>query len=125
MPPPADTFLDAQLALADLRLRVLNRETITPDEYRRVMQALRGDRDNAARASATHRRAASKIMGTGTGKPATLALDQLFPQARAERAAPLPGTPRDYNAQEEDDDPHPNLKDYNPYGSSTPTDEGE
>lgn len=70
--------IDAQLRLADFRLRVLNRQPISADEYHLLMQSLRGDRANVVRASAANKRAAKKIMGAterGTG----VALDTLFP----------------------------------------------
>ena len=43
--------LDAQASLADIRLRVLNRERVPPDEMRLLLANLTRSRDNAARAA--------------------------------------------------------------------------
>lgn len=76
--------LDAQLALSDLRLRVLNREPISADEFRQVMRALRADRDSAARASAAARKIAQKSIGSAKQRSSlNLNLDTLFPGMNA------------------------------------------
>ncbi len=59
---------------------LLNRQPFTIDEYHLLMDALRSDRENAARASAANKRAAKKIMGGGGDKPTQISLDQPFPQ---------------------------------------------
>lgn len=73
--------LDAQLALADLRLRVLERKSITRDEFRQVMRALREDRNSAARNAAASKRVAAKAIGST--KVPQLSLDTLFPSMSA------------------------------------------
>lgn len=73
---PSDTTLATQARLADIRLRVINRETVTRDEYRDLLLDLRRDRDNTARSgrAATVAKRKASIAVT----PATLDLNTLF-----------------------------------------------
>lgn len=73
----SDLSLDSQLLLTDVRLRVLNRQPVTPDEYRKLLSSLRGDRENAARASAAAKRTAKRVMGATA--PATISVTDFFP----------------------------------------------
>lgn len=76
---PSDTNLDTQARLADIRLRVINREPISTDEYRSLLLDLRRDRDNTARnarsATAAKRRENTR---SATVAPQTLDLNTLF-----------------------------------------------
>lgn len=57
---------DAQVHLADLRLRVLNGETLTPEEYRDLFLDLRRGRDMAAAATQAAAAKARKLSATPT-----------------------------------------------------------
>jgi hypothetical protein len=83
MPSDSDLSLDSQLLLNDVRLRVLNRQPVTPDEYRKLLSSLRGDRENAARASAAAKRTAKRVMGA-TATP-SISVTDLFPQMKTSR----------------------------------------
>jgi beta-phosphoglucomutase-like phosphatase (HAD superfamily) len=56
-----DSPLDTQVRLADLRLRVLNNQPVSPAEYRDLLMDLRRHRVGAAAASSKARRAAAKV----------------------------------------------------------------
>jgi hypothetical protein len=71
---PASDILTTQLALADLRTRVLAGETLAADEFHLVLNDLRRDRDSASRAGARARREAARA----APKPASPLLDNLF-----------------------------------------------
>jgi len=77
----SELSIDAQLKLQEVRLRVLNRETVTMDEYRQLMHSLRGDRENAARAQAAASRVKRKAE-KGAALP-SISLDTLFPGTKA------------------------------------------
>jgi hypothetical protein len=70
--------LDAQAELADIRLRVLNRERVPPEEFRKLLLNLTRARDGAARAakSAT----AAKSRENKKSAKVSLGLTDLFPQ---------------------------------------------
>lgn len=55
-----DDPLTTQVRLADLRLRVLNNQPVSPTEYRDILMDLRRHRVGAAAASSKARRAATK-----------------------------------------------------------------
>ena len=64
--------LDAQAELADIRLRVLNRERVPPEEFRKLLLNLTRARDGAARAAkARENKKSAKV---------SLGLTDLFPQ---------------------------------------------
>jgi len=69
-----DDILTTQARLADLRIRVLSNQPVSPTEYRDLLLDLRRHRQGAAAASAKARRTATKAMSTG---PA-LDLDAMF-----------------------------------------------
>jgi hypothetical protein len=73
-----DTTIDTQLRLSDLRLRVLNNERVSAEEFRVLLDDLRRDRESASRASAASRRAVKRASTTLAASP-TLSLDTLFP----------------------------------------------
>jgi hypothetical protein len=66
------TSLDTHSLLLDARLRVLNRERVTPEDMRRILLSIAHDRENAARAGARNRAAAKKAVAP------TLDIDTLF-----------------------------------------------
>lgn len=68
MPNDIDTIAHLQ----DIRIRVLNRERVTPAEMRDLLSDLRRDRENTAK---TARSATAKKKAA----TASLSLDQLFP----------------------------------------------
>jgi hypothetical protein len=67
------TSLDTHSLLLDARLRVLNRERVTPEDMRRILLSIAHDRENAARAGARNRAAAKKAVAAPT-----LDIDTLF-----------------------------------------------
>lgn len=73
---PASDLLDTQLALADIRTRVLAGERLDESEYHRVLNDLRRDRKSASRASAKARRDAAKAAPRET--KGQVALEGLF-----------------------------------------------
>lgn len=73
---PSDTTLATQARLADIRLRVINRETVTRDEYRSLLLDLRRDRDNTARSGRAA--AAAKRKASTAVTPQSLDLNTLF-----------------------------------------------
>lgn len=70
-------ILTAQVALADIRLRIINGERVPPEEMRMMLDDLRRSRENTARmarsATAKAKRASSAAAGV------SLSLDDLFP----------------------------------------------
>lgn len=73
--------LSVQSRLADIRLRVINREAVGTDEYRDLLLDLRRDRDNTARAARSATTAKRKAQTT---TPTTLDLNTLFGTRKAE-----------------------------------------
>lgn len=67
--------LDTLARLQDIRLRVYNRERITPAEMRTLLLDIMRDRENASRAGAKARTAAKKAASSA---PVTLDINQLF-----------------------------------------------
>lgn len=63
-----DLSLSTQLRLQDIRLRVLNREPVTADEYHHLIADLRQDRESSARASAAAKRAERKASSSSSAK---------------------------------------------------------
>lgn len=74
-----DLTLDTQVRLADVRLKVLNREPVTADEFRTLLRDLTRDREGAARASAAAKRKATKTLKDASSSPAAPNLDEFFP----------------------------------------------
>lgn len=72
---PANDLLDTQLALADIRTRVLAGERLSASEMRTLLNDLRRDRENASRASAKARRDAARASAPSK---ASTALEGLF-----------------------------------------------
>lgn len=68
--------LDTLARLQDIRLRVFNRERISPQEMRALLLDICRDRENASRAGAKARTAARKAAGTTTAP--TLDINTLF-----------------------------------------------
>lgn len=66
--------LDTLARLQDVRLRVFNRERISPEDMRALLLDIDRDRGNAARAGAKNRAAAKKAAAA----PAPLNLADLF-----------------------------------------------
>lgn len=56
--------LDTLARLQDVRLRVFNRERVTPEEMRLLLLDIVRDRENASRAGAKSRAAAKKAAAT-------------------------------------------------------------
>ena len=71
------TDIYSLLLLQEAQLRVINREPFSIDDYRRVIRAIRGDRENAARASAAATRARTKAQKTLNAP--SLSVSDLFP----------------------------------------------
>lgn len=72
---PSDT-LSTQSRLADIRLRVINREIVTTDEYRDLLLDLRRDRDATARNARSA--SAAKRKANTVKPPQSLDLNTLF-----------------------------------------------
>lgn len=70
--------LSVQSRLADIRLRVINREEVTRDEYRDLLNDLRKDRDNTARAARSATAAKSRANKSSAQTPQSLDLNTLF-----------------------------------------------
>lgn len=70
--------LSTQAALADIRLRVINRETVSRDEYRALLLDLARNRDATARASRSATAAKSKANKAAGALTKNLDIDSLF-----------------------------------------------
>lgn len=70
--------LAVQSRLADIRLRVINREEVSRDEYRDLLTDLRKDRDNTARAARSATAAKTRANKSATVTPKSLDLNTLF-----------------------------------------------
>lgn len=68
--------LAVQSRLADIRLRVINREPVSTDEYRDLLSDLRRDRDATARSARSATTAKRKASSSVT--PQSLDLNTLF-----------------------------------------------
>lgn len=75
--PPLST-LDTQAKLADIRMRVLSGEQVSPMEYRQLLDDLRRDREATAKASAKAARDVRKANKPTTPSGGDLTLDKLF-----------------------------------------------
>ena len=64
--------LDTLASLQDIRLRVYNRERISPAEMRKLLLDICRDRENASKAGARNRAAAKKAVAS------TLDINELF-----------------------------------------------
>ena len=62
----SDTPTDTASRLLDIRLRIHNRERITPAEMRAILLDIARDRENAAKYAARDRRAAKKTAAGGS-----------------------------------------------------------
>jgi hypothetical protein len=71
--PPSDTAS----RLLDIRLRIHNRERITPAEMRSILLDIARDRENAAKYAARDKRAAKRAASGATPAP-SLNLDEMF-----------------------------------------------
>lgn len=70
--------LATQARLADIRLRVLNREPVSIDEYRNILSDLRRDRDNTSRTARSATAAKSRAAKSAAKSPQSLDLNTLF-----------------------------------------------
>lgn len=77
---PALSTLDTQAKLADIRMRVLAGEQVSPMEYRQLLDDLRSDREATAKASAKASREVRKANKSTTTPDSggDLTLDKLF-----------------------------------------------
>lgn len=73
----ASLSLATQLRLQDIRLRVMNRTSVSKDEYRTLLLDLRKDRESASRASAAARKIA-KAAEKKTAQPLQFDLNSMF-----------------------------------------------
>jgi len=71
--------LDTLASLQDIRLRVFNRERISPAEMRKLLLDISRDRENASRAGARSRAAAKKA---DKSAPVQLDINTLFGGAK-------------------------------------------
>jgi hypothetical protein len=77
----SNASLDTLSRLQDIRLRVFNRERISPAEMRTLLLDIMRDRENAAHAGAKARTAAKKAAGSATAAtaaPVQLDINALF-----------------------------------------------
>lgn len=69
------TSLDTQARLTDIRLRIYNRERITPAEMRAVISDIIRDRESASRIAAKARR---DVKRASVATPIAIDMDELF-----------------------------------------------
>ncbi len=74
----SDTTLDTAARLTDIRLRIYNRERITPAEMRSILLDIARDRESASKLSVKARRDAKKAVSSNAATAPSIDIDSMF-----------------------------------------------